>query len=70
MKKTVRFGEKPVASSSTEYIRTLAIRVGRRPNRSATRPKIHAPSARIASVSVMSRRTNTMMKKSKASRVD
>ena len=63
---------------------TFAISVGRRPKRSASRPKMNAPSARRNRVSViahvtvvrsvpnsfaMSLITNTMMKKSKASSV-
>ena len=81
---TVRLGAKPDANSRIEYSRTSIINVGRRPKRSAMRPKIQAPRARIANVSViaqvtavmlvpnslaMSVSTNTMMKKSNASNV-
>jgi len=82
--RTVRLGAKPDANSMNEYNRTLTIKVGRRPQRSAARPNKYAPTGRIANVSkmanvtsviwvlnscAMSLSTNTSRKKSKASRV-
>ena len=79
---TVRLGAKPDANSRIEYKRMSTIRVGRRPQRSAARPKMKAPIGRIASVSriasvtfemsvwnsaAISFSTNTSRKKSKAS---
>src|SRR5580704_389954 len=82
--RTVRLGAKPDANSMNEYNRTLTIKVGRRPQRSAARPNKYAPTGRIASVNkmakvtsvicvpnsaAMSLRTKTRRKKSKASSV-
>src|SRR5580692_5146180 len=79
---TVRLGAKPDANSRIEYSRMSTIKVGRRPQRSAARPKMKAPIGRIASVSriahvtveisvwnsaAMSFSTNTSRKKSNAS---
>src|SRR5580692_12724486 len=82
MMNTVRLGAKPDANSRIEYKRMFVIRVGRRPQRSAARPKMKAPIGRIANVNriaivtseisvwnsaAMSFSTNTSRKKSKAS---
>src|SRR6202035_6048222 len=73
---------KAEASSKTEYETMLSISVGRRPKRSAMRPKRKAPMGRMARVRkipsataetlvlksvAMALRHQTMMKKSKAS---
>jgi hypothetical protein len=49
-RKTVSEGASADANSITEYSSTHAINTGRRPMRSAHRPKRKAPSGRIASV--------------------
>src|SRR6202140_2168106 len=79
---TVKLGAKPDANSRTEYKRISIIKVGRRSQRSAARPKMKAPTGRIANVKRMagvtfeisvwnsaaiSFSTNTRRKKSKAS---
>src|SRR5271154_4695537 len=80
--KTVKFGAKPEANSRIEYKRISTINVGRRPQRSAARPKMKAPIGRTANVNriasvtfeisvsnsaATSFRTKTSKKKSKAS---
>ncbi len=80
--RVVRSGAKAEASSNTEKLTTLSIRIGRRPYFSASQPKNRAPSGRIARVSEMPTATSwiltwkssliavrhrTKMKKSKAS---
>jgi hypothetical protein len=81
-RKTVRLGANAVARPSREYRPTSSISTGRRPNRSARRPKMNAPKGLQARVSMMatatcffstpnslatSFKTNTSRKKSKAS---
>ena len=58
--RTVRLGAKPDANSINEYNRTLTIKVGRRPQRSAARPNKYAPTGRIANVSKMANVTSVI----------
>ena len=82
--RVVRLGEKPDSNSSSEKHAMLTISVGRRPYLSASQPKINAPTGRITRVSIMPKatagifvlnsaaisfNTNTIRKKSNASRV-
>ena len=48
--RTIRLGAKADASSSAEYSRTSIIRIGRRPNLSASQPKKTAPNGRATRV--------------------
>ena len=59
-RKEVKLQAKPLAASNSEYSNTTSIKIGLRPYLSARRPKMNAPTARVASVSVIAKVIDVM----------